>query len=196
MFCFTLCSLPHIEQIKSSSWREKHSCTGTEERARVWAILPPRGCWPSSHSPSSTHTHCPHSAAIWPAGKSEPPETRPNTWCSLTTRASLLIVKRWIKIIQAHKVHGRTTYKKKNSYSFHNCEVKENLKVAGWSFFLFQNRREFLSIPLCPFIIINTLCLHVLLVHSAITRKNKTFVVFENFDISLYLNFDNLLYPC
>lgn len=25
------------------------------------------------------HTHCPHSAAIWPAGKSEPPETRPNT---------------------------------------------------------------------------------------------------------------------
>lgn len=111
VFCFTLCPLPHIEQIKSSSWREKHSCTGTEERARVWAILPPRGCWPSSHSPSSTH--CPHSAAIWPAGKSEPPETRPNTWCSLTTRAFLLIVKGWIKIIQAHKVHGRTTFKKK-----------------------------------------------------------------------------------
>lgn len=124
VFCFTLCPLPHIEQIKSSSWREKHSCTGTEERARVWAILPPRGCWPSSHSPSSTH--CPHSAAIWPAGKSEPPETRPNTWCSLTTRAFLLIVKGWIKIIQAHKVHGRTTFKKKKkSYSFYYCEVRQ-----------------------------------------------------------------------
>lgn len=57
VFCFTRCPLPHIEQIKSSSWTEKHSCTGTEDRARVWAILPSWGCWPSSHSPSSTHTH-------------------------------------------------------------------------------------------------------------------------------------------
>lgn len=57
VFCFTRCPLPHIEQIKSSSWTEKHSCTGTEDRARVWAILPSWGCWPSSRSPSSTHTH-------------------------------------------------------------------------------------------------------------------------------------------
>lgn len=133
-FLFTLCPLPHIEQIKSSSWREKHSCMGTEERARVWAILPPRGCWPSFSQPlvhTHTRTHCPHSAAIWPAGKSEPPETGPNTWCSLTTQAILLIVKGWIKIIRAHKVHGRTTLKKKLLLSL-PWSLAAILEPMGW----------------------------------------------------------------
>lgn len=89
-----------------------------------------------------TDTRCPHSTAIWPAGKSEPPETRPNTWCLLTTRAFLLIVKRWIKIIQAHKVHGRTTVKQLLcSLLWSLAEILEDAgKQVKWSF---QNRKHF-----------------------------------------------------